>query len=39
MGTIADFLRIEFNSIFMQARLPPDKLIRARNTVKDLLKR
>ena len=37
MGTTADFLGIEFNSILMQARLPPDKLARARNTVKDLL--
>ena len=39
MGTIADFLGIEFDSILMQARLPPDKLARARNTVKDLLNR
>ncbi len=39
MGTIADFLGIEFNSILMQARLPPDKLARARNTAKNLLKR
>lgn len=39
MGTIADFLGIEFDSILMQARLPPDKLARARNTVKVLLNR
>ncbi len=38
MGTIADFLGIEFDSILMQARLPPDKLARARNTAKNLLK-
>ena len=37
MSTTADFLGIEFNSILIQARLPPDKLTRARNTVKDLL--
>ena len=35
-GTKADFLGIELDSILMQARLPPDKLIRARNTVDDL---
>ena len=39
LGTIADFLGIEFDSIHMRARLPPDKLARARNTVKDLLKK
>ena len=39
MGTKADFLGIELDSILMQARLPPDKLARARNTVDDLLKR
>ena len=39
MGTTADFLGIEFDSILMQARLPPDKLARARSTVKDLLNR
>ena len=39
MGTIADFLGIEFDSNLMQARLPPDKLARARNTAKDLLNR
>lgn len=39
LGTIADFLGIELDSILMQARLPPDKLARARNTVDDLLKR
>ena len=39
MGTIADFLGIEFDSSLLQARLPPDKLARARNTAKDLLKR
>ena len=39
MGTIADFLGIEFISNLMQARLPPDKLARARNTTKDLLNR
>ena len=37
MGTTADFLGIEFDSNLMQARLPPDKLARARNTAKDLL--
>ena len=37
ISTIADFLGIEFDSYLMQARLPPDKLARARNTVKDLL--
>lgn len=37
MGTTADFLGIEFDSILMQARLPPDKLARARNTAKTLL--
>ena len=36
MGTTADFLGIEFDSTLMQARLPPDKLIRARKTAKDL---
>ena len=39
MGTIADFLGIEFDSGHMQARLPPDKLARARNTAKILLNR
>ena len=39
MGTIAEFLGIEFDSSDMQARLPPDKLARARNTAKDLIKR
>ena len=39
IGTIADFLGIEFNSNLMQARLPPDKLARARNTAKNLLNR
>ena len=39
MGTKADFLGIELDSILMQARLPPDKLARARSTVDDLLKR
>ncbi len=38
MGTIADFLGIEFDSILIQARLPPDKLARARNIAKNLLK-
>ena len=37
LSTIADFLGIEFDSILMQARLPPDKLARARNTTKTLL--
>ena len=37
MGTIADFLGIEFDYNLMQARLPTDKLARARNTAKDLL--
>lgn len=37
MRTIADFLRIEFDSNSMQVRLSSDKLTRARNTVKDLL--
>ena len=39
IGTIADFLGIELDTKLMQARLPPDKLARARNTVDDLLKR
>ena len=39
LGTIAEFLGIEIDSVRMQARLPPDKLTRARNTVKDLLNR
>ena len=39
LGYIADFLGIELDSIRMQARLPPDKLERARKTVADLLKR
>lgn len=39
MGTKADFLGIELDSILMQARLPPDKLARARNTADDLLNR
>ena len=39
MGTIADFLGIEFDSNLMQARLPLDKLARARNTIKNLLNR
>ena len=39
VGTTADFLGIEFDSNLMQARLPPDKLARARNTAKDLLNR
>ena len=37
MGTKAEFLGIEFDSITMQGRLPPDKLARARNTVESLL--
>ena len=37
MGTTADFLGIEFDSSLMQARLPPDKLVRARKTVENLL--
>lgn len=39
IGTIAEFLGTEFDSILMQARLPPDKLARARNSVEDLLNR
>ena len=39
MGTKADFLRIEPDSILMQARLPPDKLARAKNTADDLINR
>lgn len=39
MGTKADFLGIELDSILMQGRLPPDKLARARNMVNDLLNR
>ena len=39
MGTKADFLGIELDSILMQGRLPPDKLARARNTVNNLLNR
>lgn len=38
-GTTADFLGIELDSIRMLARLPPDKLARARNTAQDLLNR
>lgn len=38
-GTIADFLGIELDSNLMQARLPADKLARARNIVKNLLNR
>lgn len=37
VGWIAEFLGIEFDSILMEARLPPDKLARARNTVGSLL--
>ena len=37
MGTTANFLGIEFDFNLMQARLPPDKLARVRNTAKDLL--
>ena len=37
IGTIADFLKIEFDSILIQTRLPPDKLARARIIVKNLL--
>ena len=39
MGTKADFLEIEPDSILMQAKRPPDKLARARNTADDLLNR
>lgn len=39
MGTKADFLGIEPDSILMQARRPPDKLARGRNTADDLLNR
>lgn len=39
VGFIAEFLGIEFDSIRMEARLPPDKLAKARTTVKNLLKR
>ena len=39
MGTIADFLGKEFDSYLMQAKLPPHKLARARNTAKYLLNR
>jgi hypothetical protein len=39
IGTKADFVGIEFDSILMQARLPPDKLHRARNTAQGLLKK
>ena len=39
IGTTTDFLRIEFNSNLIQARLPPNKLARARNIAKDLLNR
>lgn len=38
-GTIVDFLGIEFDSTLMQARLPPEKLARARNLMEDLLNR
>ena len=37
-GTIAGCLEVELNSVFMQAGLPSDKLVLARNTVDDLLK-
>ena len=37
MGNIAHFLGIEFDSIRMRARLPPDKLARARNSVENLI--
>lgn len=39
MGTKAEILGIEFDSLLMQARLPSDKLARARNTANDLLNR
>ena len=39
LDIIADFLRIELDSILIQARLPPNKLDRARKTITDLLKR
>ena len=37
LGTTAEFLGIELDSNLMQARLPKDKLLRARNTVSSLL--
>lgn len=39
LDTITEFLGIELDSTLMQARLPIDKLVRARNTMKDLLNR
>ena len=39
LDTIVDFLEIELDNILMQARLPPNKLDRARKTITDLLKR
>ena len=39
LDIIVDFLRIELDSIFMQTRLPSNKLDRARKTITDLLKR
>ena len=39
MGTRADFLGIEFDSMTMQGRLPPDKLARARNTIENIINR
>lgn len=37
LGTTAEFLGVELDSDLMQARLPRDKLLRAKNTVSDLL--
>ena len=39
LDIIADFLRIELDSIFIQTRLSSNKLDRARKTITDLLKR
>ena len=39
LDIIADFLKIELDSIFMQTRLSSNKLDRARKTITDLLKR
>ena len=37
IGTVAEFLGIELDTIRMQARLPPDKLDRVRSTLKSML--
>ena len=37
IGTVAEFLGIELDTIRMQARLPPDKLDRVRSTLESML--